>query len=34
MLKRVGLGMEGVYGGFGGEKYSLEAVRMIAVARR
>ncbi len=34
MLDAEGLSVEAVYGGFAGEEYSLESVRMIALARR
>jgi len=34
MLAAAGLRLERVYGGFGGEEYALESVRMIALARK
>lgn len=34
LLEAAGLRLEKVYGGFTGEQYSLESVRMIAVARK
>ncbi len=34
MLAAAGLRLEHTYGGFGGEEYSLESVRMIAIARK